>query len=109
MDWTLEQLGSVDVKKGKMRTLYRILRPGAEIDRLYMKREGGGRGLLNVEETGLVEKINSSKYVRDSGEQLTHEVVNGDVLSGCGDPEVAKAELGQNKKDAFKDKKLLII
>lgn len=92
-----------------MHTLYRSLRPRAEIDRLYMEREEGGRGLLNVDETGLVEKINSSKYVRNSGEQLTHEVVNGDVLSGCGDPEVAKAELGHNKKDAFKEKKLLII
>ena len=39
----------MDRKTRKMLTMYKMHHPKADIDRLYVKRKGGGRGLVKVE------------------------------------------------------------
>ena len=43
--------------------MYKIYHPKADIDRLYVKRKGGGRGLLQTEVTHKVETINNAEYL----------------------------------------------
>ena len=43
--------------------MYKIYHPKADIDRLYAKRKGGGRGLLQTEVTHKVETINNAEYL----------------------------------------------
>jgi hypothetical protein len=45
-----------------MLTMYKMHQPKAEIDRLYAKRKGGGRGLVQVEVAYITEIINIPKY-----------------------------------------------
>ena len=48
--WTKEELGKMDRKTRKLVTVYRTLHPQADVDRLYIKRSIGGRGLISIED-----------------------------------------------------------
>jgi hypothetical protein len=43
--------------------MYNMHHPKADIDRLYVKRKGGGRGLLQIEMTYKAEIINVAEYL----------------------------------------------
>ena len=46
-----------------MLTMYKMHHPKADIDRLYVKRKEGGRGLVQVEAAYKVEIINIAEYL----------------------------------------------
>ena len=46
-----------------MLTLYKMHHPKADIDRLYVKRKEGGRGLVQVEAAYRSETINIAEYL----------------------------------------------
>ena len=46
VDWTIAELKDLDRKTSKLMTAYRTLHPQSDIDRLYLSRRIGGRGLL---------------------------------------------------------------
>ena len=48
--WTKEELRKLHKKTRKLLTINRALHPQADVDRLYLKRSEGGRGLLSVED-----------------------------------------------------------
>ena len=45
LDWTKEELKSIDIKFRKLTTLYESLHPRGNVRRLYLARNEGGRGL----------------------------------------------------------------
>ena len=49
INWRIEEIKQIDGKTGKMLTMYKIHHPKADIDRLYVKRKEGGRGLVKAE------------------------------------------------------------
>ena len=51
IDWTQEERNDMDRKNRKIMTLNRCLHPRSSVARLYMKRKGGGRGLISVEDS----------------------------------------------------------
>ena len=46
-----------------MLTMYKVHHPKADIDRLCVKRKGGGRGLVQVEAVYKAEMINIAEYL----------------------------------------------
>nr|XP_027229447.1 uncharacterized protein LOC113821177 [Penaeus vannamei] len=48
--WTKNELEEMDRKTRKLMTMYGAQHPKADVDRLYLKRYDGGRGLLGVED-----------------------------------------------------------
>jgi hypothetical protein len=46
-----------------MLTMYKMLHPKPDIDRLYVKRKEGGRGLLQAEVAYKAEIINIAEYL----------------------------------------------
>ena len=50
--WSKDELRVLDRKTRKLLTIYRSLHPQADVDRLYVKREQGGRDLISVEDCG---------------------------------------------------------
>ena len=46
-----------------MLTTYKMRHPKADIDRLYVKRKGGGRGLVQIEAAHKAEIINVAEYL----------------------------------------------
>ena len=70
LDWTKEELQQLDRRTRKLLTMHKGLHPKSNVDRLYISRKEGGRGLLNVEGTVHLAIIGLLKYVGNSEEQL---------------------------------------
>ena len=54
----------------KTLTMYETLHTKIDIDRLYLKRKHGGRGLLSIEMCVRLKDNNLGLYVRGSNEML---------------------------------------
>ena len=65
INWRTEEIKKkkIDRKTRKMLTVYKIHHPKADIDRLCVKRKGGGRGLLQIEAAYKAEIINIAEYL----------------------------------------------
>jgi len=66
----LEEIKKIDNGTRSVLTMYKMHLPKGDIDRLYVERKGGGRGLLQIEATygagiiNIVEYLNT-KYIAD--------------------------------------------
>ena len=61
--WRIEEIKKIDRKTRKMLTMYKMHHPKADIDRVYVKRKEGGRGLVQVEAAYKAEIINIAEYL----------------------------------------------
>ena len=69
-DWKIDELKILDRTTRKTLTMYGAFHPKSDIDRLYVKRRDGGRGLISIEDCVRSEENNLGLYVRDSEENL---------------------------------------
>ena len=60
----------IDRTTRKTLTMYGTFHSKSDIDRLYLKRKHGGRGLISIETCVRSEKNNLRLYVRESNEML---------------------------------------
>jgi hypothetical protein len=58
INWRIEEIKQMDRKNRKILKMYKMHHPKADIDRLYVKRKGEGRGLVQVEAAYKTEIIN---------------------------------------------------
>jgi hypothetical protein len=67
-----------DRKTQKKLTMHKILHPKADIDRLYVKRKEGGRGLIQIQAAYKAEIINIAEYLNTmyKGDQFVNIVNN---------------------------------
>jgi len=61
--WRTGEIKRIDRKTRKMLTMYKMHHPKPDIDRLYLKRKGGGRGLLQIKAAYKAEIINIAEYL----------------------------------------------
>ena len=64
--WTKRELEELDRKTRKLLTMYGAHHPTADVDRLYMKKADGGRGLTVVEDCVRMEVDSLEKYLSTS-------------------------------------------
>jgi predicted GNAT family acetyltransferase len=76
INWRLEEIKQIDRKTRKMLTMYKMHHPKADIDRLYVKRKEGGRGLAQVAVVYKREIINIAEYLNTKykGDQFVNIV-----------------------------------
>lgn len=65
INWTLNDLRRMDRKTRKMLTMYSMHHPKADIERLYLPRREGGRGLLQLELSYKLTTIGLDKYLSE--------------------------------------------
>ena len=70
IQWTKEELQKMDRKTRKRITIYGRLHSSSCIDRIYIPRSDGGRGLVSVENCIEEEKYNLSNYATQIMEGL---------------------------------------
>ena len=98
LDWTKEELKQLDRRTRKLLKMHKGLHPKSNVNRLYISRKEGGRGLLNVEDTVHLAIIGLLKYVGNSEEQLLNAArqalghVEETDRQGIQDPEKADLE-----------------
>ena len=63
LNWTQAELDGIDRKTRKLLTIYKGLHPKADVDRLYLPRNSGGWGLINVRQLVAVETQALAHYV----------------------------------------------
>ena len=70
VDWRVHELKEMDVKTRKILTMNGIFHKKGNVDRLYLKRCDGGRGLISVEDCVRMEEANLRNHLRKSAESL---------------------------------------
>ena len=63
VNWYQEELQKLDRKTRKLLTIHGQHHPNADVDRLYVPRKQGGRGLMQLEAAHAVEITKLAEYV----------------------------------------------
>ena len=82
----------MDRKTRKLLTMYGAHHPQADIDRLYLRRADGGRGLIGIEDCVWMEQESLLRYI----EQGT-----GKLILAVGKEEMLKAGKGEQNKEGM--------
>ena len=90
INWTKTELQWMDERTRKLLTTHNGLHPRSNVDRTYIPRKEGGRGLLCVENTVHLAKIGLERYVKESKEQL--------IIAARGDNENTEIDTGNEFK-----------
>ena len=77
---TKEELRNIDRRTRKLMKMNRALHPQADVDRLYMKRAEGGRGMISVEDCVEMKTNNLYNYVENSNGRLLMAVKDEKIL-----------------------------
>ncbi len=104
LDWTKKDVEAMDVKTRKILTMCGAFRRLSSVDRLYMKRKDGGRGLISVEECVNSEEKSVTEYVVRSEEWMLKEVAK--ILKVGESKEDYQKRLGRERKERLREKKV---
>lgn len=73
--WNKQELEAIDRKTRKLLNTYKGVHPRADVDRLYVARREGGRGLMGVEEVVRYEEHSLTKYAENNPDGIMQTVV----------------------------------
>ena len=108
IDWKESELKSVDRKTRKTLTMYGAMHPKGDVDRLYIKRNEGGRGLSSVEYAVRGEENSLGYYVLHSEEKLLRGVCEAGTIKtdGTVNAKDFKKQKAEERKEKFLEKKM---
>ena len=101
IDWKVDELKKLDRTTRKTLTMYGAFHPKSDVDRLYVKRKNGGRGLISIETCVRSEENNLGMYLHDSDETLLIDVKKVEIIRT--DNLIGKEEFKRNQ-ETFKAK-----
>ena len=78
--WNTDELKSFDRRTRKSMTMHGALHPKSDVDRIYVSRKMGGRGLVSCEGCIRMEENNLGWYVRNSVEPLIEGVKASETI-----------------------------
>ena len=104
LDWTQKELEALDKKTRKILTMNGAFHKASSVDRLYMKRKEGGRGLISVEECVRAEERGLCEYVLASEEWMLMVVATG--MEDEGSQLEFKKRMADERVSRLKAKKL---
>ena len=105
LDWTQLELEALDKKTRKILTMNGAFHKNSSVDRLYMKRKEGGRGLISVEECVKAEERGLCEYVLASKEWMLMVVATG-MEEGMESQVEFKKKMAEGRVSRLKAKKL---
>ena len=106
LNWGATELKKLDVKTRKIMTLHGAFHRNSDVDRLYMKRKDGGRGLISLVDCVRIEEENLLEYVTKSSEWMLQKVVDHGIVPGTVTTVDYKKRKDQERKDRFMAKPL---
>ena len=75
LKWTREEPKQMDQRTRKLMTMHKALRPRDDVDRLYVSRNVGGRGLASIEDS-IDASIRLEDYIEKRKEGLITAIRN---------------------------------
>ena len=108
LDWTNQDMKRMDIRTRKVMTMNGALHPRASVDRLYLKRSEGGRGMISVEECIKSESKGLYEYVNEQAkeEAMLQEVVRENILHEEETKVDYQRKLHQQRVEGFRGKSL---
>ena len=97
VSWRKSELQAIDRKTRKLFTIYGALHPKSDVDRLYIPRKEGGRGLIFIEDCVELTVRGLEVYVHGSEERLI-QVARGDKIDGVEAASVLKRSKKRKEK-----------
>ena len=73
-NWNLNDIKRIDTKTRKMLTMGKMHHPKADVDRLYVPRAEGGRGLMQLELNYKITTIGLDSYLSQTQDPLLQMV-----------------------------------
>ena len=70
INWQMNDIKKLDTKTRKLLTIYRMHHPKADVDRLYLPRSEGGRGLIQIELTYKITTAGLETYLRENKDSM---------------------------------------
>ena len=80
INWSISELQSLDRRTRKQFTMSRAVHPRADVDRLYIPRYHGGRGLKSVEDVVKEEQCAVYQYLAHSEDPWLQTVFNSHLI-----------------------------
>ena len=89
VSWRKSELQAIDRKTRKLFTIYGALHRKSDVDKLYISRKKGGRGLISIDDCVELVIRGLEMYVHGSDERLT-QAARGEKIDGLEDASVLK-------------------
>ena len=70
LDWNKYELQALDRRTRKLTTMHKALHPNSNVDRLYVPRKEGRRGLISVADVTKTAILGLQTYIQESEEKL---------------------------------------
>ena len=77
-DWKISELKQIDTKTRKLLNMHKMLHPEANVERLYIPRKDGGRGLIEVETAFKISTIGLDHYLKNEDGRYPKQVLEHD-------------------------------
>ena len=75
IDWKISELKKIDTKTRKLLNMHKMLHPKADVERLYIPRKYGGRGLIDVETAFKTATVGLDHYLKHKEGQYPKQVI----------------------------------
>ena len=105
VSWRKSELQAIDRKTRKLLTMYGALHPKSDVDRLFIPRKEGGRGLTSIEDCAELVRRDLEVYVHRSEERLI-QVARGDKIGGLEAESVLKRSKKEKRLEDWEEKVL---
>ncbi|XP_072169448.1 uncharacterized protein [Diadema setosum] len=107
VEWTKAELAGMDRKTRKMLSIYKTHQMSADVDRLYLPRKEGGRGLVSASDCVEMEQISLNNYINSSEEKLLRAVLveSGNNVNAI-DPLTFKSQKRTERSAKWREKQL---
>ena len=102
----MEELRELDQMTRKQMNIYKSLHPRSDIDRLYVPRKKGGRGLRSLEDLVLIEKTSLAEYVNNSQEPTLQKLKSEGIVKDSVSTKQKKEEIEKDREDKWRRKTL---
>ena len=105
VSWRKRELQAIDRKTRKLFTIYGVLHPKSDVDRLYKPRKEGGGGLISIEDCVELAIRGLEVYVHGSEERLI-QAARGDKIDGLEAASVLKRSKKEKRLEDWEEKVL---
>ena len=103
VSWRKNELQAIDRKTRKLFTIYGALHPKSDVDRLYIPRKEGGRGLISIEDCVELAIRGLEVYVHGSEERLI-QTARGDKIDDLEAVSVLKRPKKEKRLEDWEEK-----
>ena len=105
VSWRKSELQAIDRKTRKLLTMYGASHPKSDVDRLYVPRKEGGRGLISIEDCVELAIRGLEVYVHRSEERLI-QAARGDKIDSLEVASVLKRSKKEKRLEHWEEKVL---